>query len=77
MPSTYTESVTAEVRAEMARQRIGQVALADKLGWSQPMLSRRLVGAVAFATDELEALAEALGVPLAQFVSPPAKAAAS
>jgi transcriptional regulator with XRE-family HTH domain len=77
MADTYTEIVIAEVRAEMARQRRGQVELATALGWSQAALSRRLTGSVAFSTDELAQVAGFLGVPISQLVTPPAKAAAS
>lgn len=60
--------IAAEVRAEMARQGLTQQALANKLGCNQPYLSRRMTGAVPFDVAELVELAEALGVPLAQFL---------
>lgn len=63
--------VAAEVRAEMARQEISQQALADRLGWQQSRLSRRLTGgktAVPFTVAELGAVAAALGVPVAHFL---------
>jgi predicted transcriptional regulator len=70
MANTYAESVTAEVRAEMARQRLGQVKMAGLLGWTQATLSRRLTGDVPFATDEIDEVARALGVPVGQLVNP-------
>lgn len=70
MVQTYNDSVAAEVRAEMARQRRGQVEVATELGWSQAFLSRRLTGGVAFSTDEIEHVARVLGVPLTQFTAP-------
>lgn len=71
------ERIAAEVRAEMARQKISQQTLADRLGWSQPRLSRRATDgktAVPFTVAELAAVAAALGVPLAQLL--PAELAA-
>jgi transcriptional regulator with XRE-family HTH domain len=69
MVQTYNEIVAGEVRAEIARQRRGQVELAAELGWTQAFLSRRLTGSVAFSTDEVEHVARVLGVPLTQFTA--------
>jgi transcriptional regulator with XRE-family HTH domain len=60
--------VAEEVRATMARRRVSGVALARRLGKSQPWISRRLVGDVAFDLDDLEAIATALDVPVAQLL---------
>lgn len=67
------KQVAAEVRAEMARQRITQQALADQLGWPQSRLARRLADTtlnapIPFDVPELVLIADALGVPLAQFL---------
>jgi transcriptional regulator with XRE-family HTH domain len=75
MPVTYNESVVGEIRAEMGRQRVSQTTLARRLGWSQPFLSRRLCGAVAWDADTIEAVAAALDVPLAQLAAVPSEAA--
>lgn len=75
---SFDGRIAAEVRAEMARQGISQQALADRLGWLQNRLSRRLTDgktAVPFTVAELTAVAAALGVSMSQFV--PAEAAAS
>ena len=77
MPITYNESVASEVRAEMARQRVSQTALAKRLGWSQPFLSRRLCSTTDWRVDEIEAVAGALGVPLAQLAAVPSDEVAS
>lgn len=50
------------VRAEMARQRLPQIALAKHLGLSQAAVSRRLNGQTAFDVDELVAVAALLNV---------------
>lgn len=65
------QAVAAEVRAEMARQGVSQTALAERLGWPQPRLSRRLTDgktAVPFEVAELVAVADALDVPVIQFL---------
>lgn len=60
--------VAAEVRAEMARQRVTQETMAESLGWSQQKFSRRVTAEIAFDVAELERVAEILGVPLARFL---------
>lgn len=65
------EHIAAEVRAEMARQRLSQQSLAVHLGWPQPRLSRRLTSgktSVPFTVDELSAVADALGVPVTTLI---------
>ena len=72
MTVTYTESVSTEVRAALARKGLRQWELAVSLGWSQVMLSRRMSGRVAWSTADLEQIAAALDIPLHQLVSPKA-----
>ncbi len=64
MPDSLTLRVAAEVRAEMARQHMTQTRLAEVMGISQPQVGQRLKGQIAFDTDELERIADALGVPV-------------
>jgi transcriptional regulator with XRE-family HTH domain len=52
----------------MARHGHTQVSLAKKLGVTQQMLSRRLSGHVDFGITELHAIANVLGVPLANLI---------
>jgi transcriptional regulator with XRE-family HTH domain len=66
---SFNDLVSEEVRAEMARQRIGQHKLAAACGWTQAYLSRRLTGRVTFSTDDLELISAALGIPLAQLAN--------
>lgn len=61
-PDRLTEQVAAEVRAHMARVRINQTQLAEALGITQSSVSKRLRGVIAFDTDELQRVAELLGV---------------
>lgn len=62
------DRVAANVRAEMARNKISQVKLAETLSVSQAAISRRLSGRVAFDIDELVRIAEAFNIPLAELV---------
>lgn len=61
------EAVAAEVRAQLARNRLSGRRAAAMLGWKQTYLSRRLTGAVPFDVDDLAALADLLEVPIEQF----------
>jgi len=71
-----SQRVAANVRAEMARQRIPQVALADALGITQQSVSARLRGAVDFSVPELDLVARLLNVSAALLLgSEPARSA--
>jgi transcriptional regulator with XRE-family HTH domain len=59
--------VAAEVRAEMARQRMSQQELARRLGVAQQTISRRHTGEVPWDVSELLAVAELLNVPVSLF----------
>lgn len=65
---TPRERVAANVRAEVGRRQITQAAVAEVLGKSQQTASKKLRGQVAFDVDELEALAQHFGVPVAALV---------
>lgn len=60
-PPRLSVTVAAAVRAEMARRRVSQLQLADRLGWSQPKISRRLTDGSPFTLDEIPLVADALG----------------
>jgi transcriptional regulator with XRE-family HTH domain len=77
MAQTRTERVAAVVRSEMARQLKTQVQLASAVDMTQQAVSRRLRGTTAFSLDELQAVAEFLGVPLVHFIDESAEAVAS
>ncbi|MDG4791881.1 helix-turn-helix transcriptional regulator [Micromonospora sp. WMMD1102] len=78
-PQTLAVTAAAEVRAEMGRQRISAAALARALGVSDMYLSRRLSGddPIPFDLSEIERIAEALGVPVGNFLPSLTRAAAS
>lgn len=64
-----SDQIPAEVRAEMARQRLSGRALAVRLGWPQNRMSRRLAGVTPFTVDELMLVAAELKVPVTSFFS--------
>ena len=47
---------------EVERQRMSQAAIGDRLRLSQGAVSRRMTGVTPWRADELEALADALGL---------------
>ena len=65
MPTTVTQSIASEIRAELGRKRIPQADLANVLGVSQAGISRRLSGDTPFDVNEVAAVADFLGVPVA------------
>jgi transcriptional regulator with XRE-family HTH domain len=62
--------VAAEIRAELARQRITHSALAEKLGVSRAYLSRRLSGDTPLSIPDLAQIAQILKVSIAQLTRP-------
>lgn len=70
-----SERVAAEIRAEIARQGMTRAAVAVRLGWTEQRLSSRMTGKVALTVGELTTIADALGVPVTQFLPTPARAA--
>jgi predicted transcriptional regulator len=68
MTSPFSERVAANVRAELARRSLSQTDLARMLGTTQQAVSRRISGKVPFDTEELNSIAEQLGVPVASLI---------
>jgi transcriptional regulator with XRE-family HTH domain len=68
MPLTLTETVAAEVRAELGRAKISSSELARRLGRSHSYLYRRIRGEVAFDVEDLSAIATELDVPVSRFI---------
>ena len=66
--SSASERVAAEVRAALARRKISTRQLAADLGASQSHTARRVTGKVPFSLDELERVADYLGVPVAELI---------
>jgi hypothetical protein len=63
-------AIAAEVRAQMARGQVTQVALSSSIGLSRVSLADRLAGRKAFNTDELFAIAAHLGCDVWSFLAP-------
>lgn len=61
-------NVPANVRAELARRRIRQTEVADRLGVSRQNVSQRLNGTVDFRVGELIAIADMCGITLAELI---------
>lgn len=61
-PASLTERVAEEVRAYMGRRQMTQVQLAQILGLPQSAVSSRVRGKIPFRVDELQTVAEALGI---------------
>jgi len=63
MRETPTELIAANVRGEVAKKRIRQAEIAERLGLNQQQVSRRLNGQVPISAAELRELAAMLEVP--------------
>lgn len=62
--------VAAGVRVQLAIANVSASKAARGIGISQPAMSRRINGELAFDIDELGRLATMLGVDLADFINP-------
>jgi transcriptional regulator with XRE-family HTH domain len=62
------EQVAEEVRALLARRRLNGAKLAEAIGRSEMYVSRRLRAETAFDLDDLQNIAETLGVPVLQLL---------
>jgi DNA-binding Xre family transcriptional regulator len=61
-------AIASNIRAMMGRRTINQTELGRRLGTSQAWVSRHVNGSVAFTTDELVRVAQALGCDLADLL---------
>jgi transcriptional regulator with XRE-family HTH domain len=62
------ERAAEEIRVLLARRRMSGSELARRIGQTQPYLSRRLTGEVALDVDDLERIAQALGVSITELL---------
>ena len=60
--------VAANVRAELARRRITQTDVAQRLGVSRQNVAQRLNGSVDFRVGELIAVADMLGITILELL---------
>jgi transcriptional regulator with XRE-family HTH domain len=56
------DQVAEEIRVIFVRKKLSQAEVARRLGWSQFYLSHRLTGKTPINVNDLEALADLLGV---------------
>ena len=66
---SHSQSVLANIRAEVARRRLSQSAIAAALGVSQQSVSKRLNGHVPLTVDELGIIAGLLDITPADLLS--------
>lgn len=71
MTTPLTEIVAAEIRAWIGRRGIRQSQLARELGVSEQWISVRLRGVQPIGVDDLERIADVLGVPVTTFLKAP------
>lgn len=65
---TFNAALAEEIRAAMARQRLKQRQLGEVLGLSHAQVSQRLAGWVPMRADEIDAIADFLGLGIAELV---------
>ena len=65
MPQTVPAQVAANVRVELARHNMRQKELAERIGLKPAMLSHRLQGRTDLSLHEIDLIADALDVPVA------------
>jgi hypothetical protein len=65
------DQIAAEVRAELARQKMSVSEAARQLGWTQSFLQRRVMADRGFEAAELAAVADLLDVPVQAFFEAP------
>jgi transcriptional regulator with XRE-family HTH domain len=68
MATPLTETVAAEVRAQLGRKHMTAAELARRVGISAAAMSLRLNSRVPLDVAELEQIGEILGVPPARFL---------
>lgn len=61
-------AVAANVRAERGRRRWTQAELADKLGWSRPVITAVEAGCRQVLVDELPQLCRVFNIPLTRLL---------
>lgn len=75
MSQNPSQSVAAEVRAELGRQERSGTWLASELGVSEVWVSRRLRGITKFTVDDLVRVADVLDVPASDLLKSPVRSA--
>lgn len=63
-----THPAVQAIRNLLDEQEISNLELARRLGWGRMQVQRRLSGEVDLTVTDLEEIADALGVPITQFI---------
>lgn len=71
----FRQVLAAEVRAHLARQQLSGRALARLIGESPTWAARRLSGSTAMDADDLERIADVLGISLSELLADAARRA--
>ena len=66
---TFSEQVAANIRAELARQKKTQSHLIEVWGITQGSVSKRLSGATPLDVNEVQKVADWLGIPLSRLIT--------
>lgn len=69
--TSLSDRVLAELRAELGRQNINRVELARRLGVERNWVHYRFSGETPLRLDDLQRIADALGVSIAQLLPAP------
>lgn len=72
--TTLARRIGLRIRAALAGADVTQEQLAERIGKSQPWVSRRIIGVTPADASDIELIAAALGVPVADLL--PAEQAA-
>ena len=73
LSTQFTREVAAEVRGLMAARKISQTVLAERLDRSQAYVSERASGKKAFDTDDIDGIADLLGITGVTLLTPIAR----
>ncbi len=68
MTQSLGDHIAAELRAVLARYRIPATELAEKLGEEETWVRRRASGQRGISVDDLQRIADALGMQVGQFL---------
>ncbi len=60
--------ISEEIRVLLIRRRMTARQLADRIGWSESQMSRKLTGRAGLTVHELERIAQGLSVPVADLL---------
>ena len=66
--TTANEAVATEIRAQLARQRMSQAGLAERVGKARPWVSRRMNELANFTIGDIAEIAAALDVTTIELV---------